>query len=118
MRRHKDALPEQWQEFTHPEGDTYFYLPRKKIVTPVDPRDPGRINQVLQAFHVILTKLTTNDDHHFEMVEVWINLGTQDTSLATYYLVDHAHRAIFWADQVKCPEVGLPPVESLGHLSS
>lgn len=77
-----------------------------------------KLEQIVHTFNLIVSRLANAEDPHFEMVEVWIGFLNGDVTQSTYYLVDHTHGAIFWADQIKCHDIGLPGVENLGHLSA
>ncbi|KIO22661.1 hypothetical protein M407DRAFT_27845 [Tulasnella calospora MUT 4182] len=112
------SLFDGWDEYVHPEGDTYWYQPERGLLTSLDPRDPRINNCLSKAFDDILAQLPSRFD-----MEIFLDLDFSEPSQPAsvtvfYYMVDHRNRQIFWASDVDFNAIGILPCQSKGHLKS
>lgn len=112
------ALPDDWNEYVHPEGDTYWYHSEKGLLTSLDPRDVQIRSCLTKAFDEILALLPSRFD-----MEIFIDLEISDPKhpagvTVLYYMVDHRNKQIFWAVDVDFNVIGMSPCQSKGHLKS
>ncbi|KAG8951195.1 hypothetical protein FRC04_006677 [Tulasnella sp. 424] len=110
-------LPDGWEEYTSPEGDTYFRHQKLSIVTNTNIRLPS-YEQVFIMAHDRLMELGGAIDLHIRDSEVFIQVTekTPFTYQAEYYFVDHHVRLPFWVHPVRVQDLGLPSFGTNGHL--
>jgi len=112
------VLPPDWLQFTHPEGKSYFYHPRFRIVTDAWVFTPSILNrivfyatqlfQILQNQNIILPPTS----------ELCLELDPVDSEEpgCSYYLVDHSNRTEFWVTEATTDILDIAPVISSPHL--
>ncbi|KAG8914869.1 hypothetical protein FRC00_010238 [Tulasnella sp. 408] len=84
-------LPNDWVEYLHPEGNTYYYHRKRGIVSNTDPRRTGAGTVLGNAFEAIQSKLP--QEARSGNFEIYLNildasrLGSEGA--VEYYLVDY-----------------------------
>ncbi|KAG8892976.1 carboxy methyl transferase for protein phosphatase 2A, partial [Tulasnella sp. 403] len=116
----KGQLPHGWDEFVHPEGDVFYYHSINHIMTSADPRNTQVNATLLSAFSQLRNSMGTLD---LTGLEIYLECDQQQASAPTqsrvsYYFVDHRCRQLFWVDEIRNADVGLPDCRSLGALKS
>lgn len=98
-----------------PEGDSYFWNPELRIVTPAALTVPEVEKQILGA-HTKL-KLLCEGKGLPSDIELYLDGdGSQDGQVA-YYFVDKRNRHPFWAEPVLTNQLGLDPADTASCLS-
>jgi hypothetical protein len=111
-------LPPDWEAFTHPEGQTYFYRSvGLQIVTEACMYRPEIMDKIStwassieDALRIKGITLSATTELFLEPYEGLESCG--------YYFVDHATRSEFWIDRVSTEVLDLQRVVSISHLST
>ncbi|KAG8891803.1 hypothetical protein FRB99_003348, partial [Tulasnella sp. 403] len=112
-----------WRRIVHPEGDTYYHHPEKRITTPIDPCNQTNKELLDRAFSAFLQKLRGEilKWHNIDVVFYCDpTAGTQPGGpiSVNYYAADYENRQIFWLDTVNPSDVGVLPGKPLSVLKS
>lgn len=113
------VLPPDWLQFTHPEGKTYFYHPRYRIITEAWIYTPNILSKVVNYAFSFFRIIQQRNDVLPITSELCLELDPDNDPEpgCTYYLVDHASRTEFWAEEVTTDMLDMQPVTSQAHLS-
>ncbi|KAI0064358.1 hypothetical protein BV25DRAFT_1823342 [Artomyces pyxidatus] len=107
----------EWQRWVHPEGKPYYH--RRSglaIVTEADMSRPAVLDLLNSWVSVVEEIAKDNQIALHSSAELYLQFeeGKGD---CRYYIVDHANWSIFWLQELRGDEVGLPQVVSNVHLS-
>ncbi|KAG9044934.1 hypothetical protein FS837_007295 [Tulasnella sp. UAMH 9824] len=124
-RRHgRVPFPQDWVEYIHPEGNTYYYNAPAGVVTNTDPRRDGVTADFTNALENIHHRLSTFESKS-DNFEVYLGIpdgSALEKGVVEYYVVDYGHRSIFWVEDVDIstdlsgPASVLDQFESTDHL--
>ncbi|KAG9041241.1 hypothetical protein FS837_012520 [Tulasnella sp. UAMH 9824] len=89
-----------WDEYVHPEGDTYYYQPGRGLLTLLDPRQIG----VTAAFGAATERISRRLKQASEASNVVVFCNMHDTpatgsgAIKEYYIVNDDTRSILWTE--------------------
>jgi hypothetical protein len=118
----KCGLSSDWQEYIHPEGQSYFVharrsAPRINVITDAHASDSEVQNAVSDFADKLLTRAVSDfwtlDPVH---VELMIDVDVDDPAASCYYFIDHENAVVFWLDEVSADDIDIPEVSGIGHL--
>lgn len=113
------ALPAEWREYIHPEGQLYFVrswgAPPINIITEAYVYEPELRDVISNFAEAVLTRAIVgpwlSDVRNVELlVEV-----DEEGSACSHYFIDHENTVIFWLDEINTADFDIR-VSGLGHL--
>ncbi|KIO23737.1 hypothetical protein M407DRAFT_26800 [Tulasnella calospora MUT 4182] len=108
-----------WTEFTHPDGNRYYWHEEMKIVTSNDPRT-AYFDSVLRAARRSIEDSAQAQNADIQNAEAFLLVAAirRDAVDINYYMVDHVKSIPFWlqAASVDRELLGIEPYESGDHL--
>lgn len=115
LRSGDHPLPEGWTSQRTPEGDTYYWHPEIRVVTPADITAPEIRSLIWQGYDKLKGPGSGVES---TSVELYLDVALQGQgSIVDYYFVDKDNKHPFWTESVGTGDLGIPAYETEGFLS-
>lgn len=117
----KRLLPQEWREYVHPEGQSYFVhtrytAPRINVITDAYIYD-SNLRRVVSEFSEKVVNRVNSERWYIDAASIELLVEVEvDRISCSYYFVDHKDSLIFWLDNINTEELDMPIVSGLDHL--
>lgn len=90
-----------WEPLTHPEGALFFYHPKERVFTDADVRESVIAGKIGEAVKEAYRKVHEANIAMHPLIELALELISDDGETWGYYFADHDKRIIFWFEDHK-----------------